>query len=489
MNSKRFNVLIPEESYQGVIQLLSKELEKEYSKTQANRGRRLLGNVISVDFEGEDGRAEVVEGGETHVVSMTLPVFDFEDGYSIVSCTCLREQFQLEPQRCAHLWASQKTLLDLIKSLADDRDRKLDEEGELFDSWDEFLEEKNSSKNLPVVDGEPGLSWMINEDFKPVPLKKSCRNGRVSYKNLTWPRLYEERSLWFDKPDQKLLAFVRLASSQELSESEDFNIIWALSQDQTMDVLNHNKKPLKLLVTDTLLVGRRKDENLIIEPCFRDGTKIQYLDDKGGALGYSQSDELLVARLGEREAKLFDRLLQQLSPIPISDKDKLYQYLSRINEKIPVSLDSVEPGEDADDVIILRLEPYGDNSIRVGVWVKPTETSAYMIPGLGPETVLDFSDKERPVARSRRLWDEQERAMSLVNRLSLHDKPQISANAFLLHDHHEGLVLMDRLQSSGSESDCILEWPKGEGRKFKGSASIGRGSRESVVYAICWRFY
>ncbi|SMF49833.1 DEAD/DEAH box helicase [Pseudobacteriovorax antillogorgiicola] len=473
------NLLIPDEYLEDLISLLERELEKEYPKTKVNKGRRLLDNGIqSLGFEGEEGFAEISERGEIHQVSMTLPIFDLAGGYSVIKCTCLQDHFQLEPERCHHMWAAQHGLLDGAKARLEEKQGTGNSVESLFATLEAVVEAEDNIEDETL---KPRLLWQLSKDFELSPVALSAGRGRAKKKVLGWSELLRRNDLWQGTVHQPLMTYVRVDPGSGHALVDHFSILLDLAKMLDAPVQNEDGDSISVDVMGTALIGKNQEDGLIVQPRFHDGTEIQHLDAEGGAVSFATATQVLLAPLNPKQFTLMQKLIEQPVAVPSSDKDRLFQYLSKLSDQIPVSMDRMAEGEAADDRLILRLIPFESGAIKGEVWVKPSPTGAYMIPGVGMESVLDLSDPEQPYSRPRDLWREQEVAQELAEDLGLDRMPRHGPNDFILADVQRALGLIEALKQSRLRERCLIEWPKNGAQSLEGKLELGDKLEEQAI--------
>lgn len=469
---------VPVELSEALHEHLGSELLRDYKKNKANKGRRLFpSHLKSLSFEGEDGCAEVSEDGEVFEVTMSLPVFDMDGGYSSIICSCSRDNFQLEPERCQHMWVAQHALKELLfEAISVKENENLGVEA-IFNSLD-----LAASSKTPEESNQESLAWQVNGNFEVSALLRTGRN-RHPFKVLTWPELIRRSELWLNQSHQMLIPFIRVESAAATASVDHFKILVELSKQG--GALDLDFEPLELQNLSTSLVGRTEDEQLIVEPKFSDGSDISFIYSGGGAVGRTKSGKVLISPLDEASGNLYQTLLHKKIPVPLDQQDRLLQYLAKLEEKIPISLDNVKSEGEADDRLIIRLTPFQTGAVKCDLLVKPSPSSTYMIPGFGMESVLDLSDPKEPKSLARDLWREQDHANEAAELLGLANFPRLGDGGFLLPGDQAALSVLDRLESSAKKDQFILEWPKNDGGSLKGQLELeGNLAEQKISVAI-----
>ena len=280
-----------------------------------------------------------------------------------------------------------------------------------------------------------------------------------------------------------MIPFVRLDSQSVSATVDHFKILLELSRQG--GALDENKAPLHIQELSCSLVGRTEAEELFIEPKFSDGSDISFIYSGGGAVGRSEHGSILLSPLDDATAKLYQTLLNKNVPVPIDQQDRLLQYLAKLEAKIPISLDNVASGGEADSRIIVRLTPFQSGATKCELLVKPSPSSAHMQPGLGMEEILDLSDSQNPKSLQRDLWKEQDLANQCAELLELNHMPSLGAGAFILPTDQAVLSVLDKLQSSGRDEQFVLEWPKNDGGALKDKHELeGKLETQNISIAV-----
>ena len=409
---------VPDESFGAIADHIQKELNRDYRSATAKNGKRRFPYAVKrAQMVGEDGLVELSDGDATVKVSLSLPVFDIAGGYSSIQCSCQGESFQLETQRCWHMWVAQKAILWLFERQSSNLnadDRVLTE---LFADLEQLA---SAEEAADAGETEERIAFIFTDfdRWSPV-LQKRYRGEWTQGLELSWPELKSHEALLVVQGFTALPGLVQNLSSQP----KFWTLIEEVYQNAAIFLEGDLKQALEVKKTPIVLKGKIADDGFSIEPRFENTLAVTEVLGQRVAFGLDRSQKLLCFSPVPKDlARFYQKLCDSKLLIPLQDKDRLFQYLSRIGARVPVSLEGGEQvtAESANQ-LYLRLNPLPNDFVKVELLVKPSPTGAYFPPGSGPESILDLTDSSQPVERQRDLWQESDHAANFVRDLSLED--------------------------------------------------------------------
>ena len=457
---------VPKESLAAIKQHLESELTKDYrTATQKNGRRRYSDSVKNVSLAGEEGAVEVIDGSETFLVETSLPVFDLDGGYSSIRCECQSEMLSLEPLRCWHMWVAQKALAFAIEenSLSSGSDAVLQD---FFEDLERLAENQESSgkdlENANEVVQSERIAFLIKDFDRWYPLKQNWHRGKwTKGVELSWSEIKNHGDLLVS---QNLGELYRLAINNQQGGNTPPKL-WPILKAMASDLIMFHETDMTqaLLIKEAAIIlkGRIEEDGFLVEPQFESGAEVEQVLNYELAIGLSLSSFTLSFALVKPDlGRFFNKLLNRDLKIPLEDKDRLFQYLSRLGAKLPLSLaGSIDRQEASEQQLYLRLDPLPNETIKIEILCKPSPTSAYFAPGSGPETVLDLSDPDKPVERIRDLWQEADFAQEFLQALHL-DSWFWQGNTSFIKEAELLVGLLDRLELSNWRDKIVVEWPQ-----------------------------
>lgn len=104
----------------NLLAYVDTELSREYQPKHRNKAAKLSPDaLLECRMSGERMTAQIREAGKVFRVDMTFPLFDLDNDYTLVVCSCQRDSLSLETQRCAHMYFFQDQVRSALKKLSE----------------------------------------------------------------------------------------------------------------------------------------------------------------------------------------------------------------------------------------------------------------------------------------------------------------------------------------------------------------------------------
>lgn len=485
---------------------LQLELDRDYTPRLRRKGQKLYPHsIVSASLDGEDARAEVKDGQEIFHITMTLPVFDWDGGFSYTACSCTDSLASLDASRCHHMWVAQKAFLDRSSDLLASHEKPANESGQasasVIEQLAKYSESISGSNEDADLSGngahefsdetfdhsrrslalktrlanahEMRFIFQWNKDGFIQPLVQKLRNeSTYKFEPITWKRYLEFRVKWKDPVYQMLVAHLEayVASSGKIDYQVHTvgllrnligtGLVYDGSSLQDLSAENVFFEPLELVEASLTLTGRLQDNRLILIPTLEGLAVSQVFDDLSGAVAFDRK-KLCFTALDPKTSQFVSQLIHHQQGVDISQRELMLNYLTRIEKKMPISLDAeiVDDVRSASQQIFLRITPFEKGDARIELLCRPALGTDYFPPASGPERVLQVADNEKSILLERDFFTERDRAIMLYEQLCLRHYKQVSANSWILRDVEQLLDVLSMLERC-AVSGLVVEWPQ-----------------------------
>jgi superfamily II DNA or RNA helicase len=457
------------------------ELGQEYAKAVRSRGDQLAGGgLVEARLSGEDVDAEVREKGELFKVRLTLPLFG---GVSTTRCSCLKNVTASGEPRCAHVLATHRALAEQLTAEADGLARAADDEA-LFSAMDEFMlgdvdPLALSADGAAAADGEAiRIVWRIDDQLDVAPyLQTRLGLGAMAERGagwgrgrrLGWEEFISMPELWASQADHLAAARVKPV---RLGGRDDFAVdVFGLLEDLEGHPLvfwadgEEGERALDIVCGKVGLAVRPQGEGIVVASHINAAVpERQWIfAGKGYVTRAEAPRRLYFARANRATTDFLTRLERSSKPVPMEKKERLLGYLVRLEQRLAVAVaDSlVDPASHpASDQLHVRLTPMQPSGLKVELLCRPSPTGSYFPVGIGPETVLDVTDPERPRNVERSFEREIDAARDCAEALGLDRMPCLHGHLWLLRSDDAALDLVSALATYAEQRAVIVEWPK-----------------------------
>ena len=454
-----------EEEFLGPLRdHLQKELEERYPKRAAGRGQRFLeGAVSGTTVAGDELHGVVTDKDRSWHVRMTLPLHDWEGGYSYIGCDCQRDTFHLEGERCSHMWAVQKTVLGHLEKQSGP-----DGEGAatLWDHMDRFLDDRDSP---PEAGKAPGrVRWILEDplELRPVMEPAHGKSGRARRRRLTLRALRQDPQLWEGKELQPLIARIQPGDSWKEDDADLFGMLWDLSGMTDPGVMLDDGRPVELCrgIPGILL---REDAAGLLPVVAIDGYSgdvVRVFADAGVVIRRSGESRIRIAACDGATGEFLESLHAKARPVPLAGRQALLDYLMRLQHQLPLHFRpelAVREVPAESNRFVLRLTPVQPAGLRVEVLVQPG-AGPHWPAGQGEQRVLDDDGTEKMLVRIRDLHEERQGSRRLLARLLPPEAATFDDHSVALQGDGEALDFVAALDSAlpVPGMDVEVQWPE-----------------------------
>jgi superfamily II DNA or RNA helicase len=466
MAATNISLNIEKEAVAAALSHVVASLAKDFPKRSRERGEALAaGGIVHASLDGEDVHATLEDNGERHKVRLALPLYG--SGITYVQCSCPKQPVVAGEPRCAHVWATYKGLEQALVLLDKETQAAPGWEG-VFEAMDAFVGEDapSATAEAPDAPAETRMAWRVVTDGGPLAVYP-CMETRQGE---TWR---EDRRLpWTDTDTVAHLEELIGSSVVRLSGSD---------------------APVEVLTGTVGLAVSPRDGGIVVASHIGGMTPIRQWIYPGRAYvtwTKGERDRIFLARCNQATTDFLRRLEALPEPLPESQKDRLLPYLVRLEQRLAVAVaDSLiraemRPGSSRLHVRLTPMQPAG---LKVELLVRPSPTGGYFPVGMGPETVLDVSDMERPGNLIRDLAAERAHGVELIAALGLDVGACFAGHIWFLRHDDAALALVSSLSSIVEREDIIVEWPKHAKRTYELAEPLaGQSLRLSVGDGRDW---
>ncbi len=450
-----------------LARLLERELAKEYVSPIKSKGKRLLDQaLISIKVEGEQISGTVDDGRHEYKWRLTLPLYDLTDGHSYARCDCQTRTYDLEKERCAHLYAGEAALLQHLTEAALPN---------VADDWRAGFAHAAAQTSQPIKpEVESQIVWVLDPSLVPRPVLRNRAELNMSLgQKLPWSDFLARDELWLAPVDQLVAARVRageetaILSAKVKGEGYTVDAVGALldlKQHGGIRFAVHGKiAPIRSAVLGLRFASAVQGFRVLVT---LDGMELSsYRFEPGRGLIGIDADHsvVLVSRLSERWEPLVRRFIGGKETIPAHGREALFQYLASLESELRLDCEAIIPVSDQapQNSYIMRLNPLSPKILKVELLVRPVPMGRSFLVGMGPDFALDFRDPKNPKQIMRDKNAELGQASRLVRFYELHGasgENDWEEPVYLLRDDRI-FEFLAQLEQSAAGHSLSIEWP------------------------------
>ena len=484
-----------EAEYWGqLLTIVEHQIQKSnFSATMHKRAdSNLKEPAHEIVLSGEDLWAKVKDLKKNifHEIKITFPLFD--EYSTITKCSCQMDRYLLEEKMCDHI-------LCALKILKFNLDKKTPGSGEERQNWDFLFQsiEKAFQPDKSVMsehDEPKQIQWLLSIEnelmLQPfIKTKTEKIKAEIDDLKLLDPTIDGNYHDW-----QLIHLIGNQTNNFQLKKINQLHILKNIDH-LYLDSLDKKKITVKEIPPNIRI--DKSEQGYTARLIFANSQPEKIYTNISGCIAFFDlcKNELYYHETSQSEKDFYQSLLLQIKPIPLAEKDKLIDYLIKIERKIPVAIkEDLELKHQQADLIsiIVRITPFNEKGFRVDLFVKPNGITPYP-PGIGPQNVLSKADDESPFSLVRDFDMEIELMREVVESSSLRELYSSSGNYFYAQTEQQILKTIHSFSASNKLKKIIkIEWPKHFGKNyeiinadeqnFKMSATISAG--ESNLFEI-----
>ncbi|MFW7380750.1 MAG: DEAD/DEAH box helicase [Oligoflexus sp.] len=456
----------------ALLQYVKNEMEREYPSSARRRGQKLFPHaLLSLNMAGDELEAELADQKEHFKVRMTLPIFDWESGYSFISCSCQRESLHMEEQRCAHMWLVQNALLTRLEEMLADRQGQAHDPDlhPLLGLFERFLDQdedvtKAEEPDQAEATNSQRIVWFLQEDGSVEARLQSLRQQQWTLgRRLSWAQYLEKKELW-QESHYRVASHLQTQVQQGRQEiqTDAMAILQTLLQEDLVFWADRPSEPVEFVAETLVLKAEKQGESLRIQP-YLGRRLVEQVDEHLGLLLVIAKEEgsVYYGETDQKTATLVQQLLLTTAEVPLDQQSVVIDYMLRLSQKkLPVALDEnmVIANRAAEDTIVFRLTPFANGPVKLDMLVKPMSEALYFPPANGPEKVL-ARQGDQAFHVQRDFFREEAQARDLIDRFSLMRFGFRPPSTWYLPGIDALLSLLERARS---QPHLSIEWPKND---------------------------
>ena len=422
----------------NLLSYVDTELSREYAPKHRNKAGKMSPDAgLEYKISGERMSAQIRDAGKMFRVDMTFPLFDLDNDYTLIVCSCQRDALSLETQRCHHMYFFQdqvRTALQELNAQAPEdplaglqilmgaREEELDEDVWLkefrwrwvFDPirWSLHFEKQGRDRYDPLAEWKWIQSYTLDEWTALEPARKRS----VSAEQHIYDLIVEARE-----------------SGQPLTDGHRKILLdegaWSLA----IQVL---------------------DDGLEVKPAFPE--KHLRVEARGLLVWYEDTATLMTMPLTSKEEQFLAYLKRMDKPFPLAHKERVLEMLGQMDHNVFQFGQSREgPLEPARYTSIVRLTPFKKGGMRLEIRLQ-IEAGMSLIPGVGEAVLSRISGGGQ---WERDLNEERRRAERISESLGLEGLPQPEPGVWIAFNDAKALECVARIEEQKGQADFVVEWP------------------------------
>jgi SNF2 family DNA or RNA helicase len=421
----------------NLLAYVDSELSREYATKHRTKAAKLdAGALVECRVAGERMSATLREGGKSLRVDMTFPLFDLNNDYTLVVCSCQRESLSLETQRCHHMYYFQERVRSALVTLAQ---AAPNDPLSSLAGLDQILQEQDVSLDDHYL---REFRWRYVFD----PVRFTLHFEREARER------YEPDSSWVWVENATLEDWLkRLSKPSERLEVALYDLLDEARRDGV--AVSEGQRTLCIEEGQWAFQIEDTPEGLFIKPALPE----RYLRVEGRGLIYwfDEGATLQLLPLSPKKEQVLTYILRLDKPFPASHKEQVLERLSRMDISAFRLARDEGPIETARYQTILRLTPFKRGGMRI-------EIRLQLEPGL----CLHAGEGEERVARLRHdgVWQrdlrgERSRVEGLAEGLRLDGLPQPEPACWIAFNDGKALECIARIEELKGQLDFVVEWP------------------------------
>ena len=424
---------LDEDAKVNLLAFVERELGREYAAKHRTKASK-LGEDALIDgiLSGERMRANLREAGKSLRVDMTFPLFDLENDYTLVVCSCQRESLSLETQRCHHMYYLQERvrsgLLSLLSAAPADPLAGLDL---ILAEADEGLEDLYLKE----------FRWRYVFDPKAFTLHFE-KESRARY---------EAEAPWKWVENATLEDWLKRLGKSERGEQGLYDLLKDAREESTP--LSDGHRPILIEEAKWSFQIEDNEQGIFIKPAFAEC--FRKVEGRGLIYWHERTATIQLLGLTPKEEHFLNYILRLKKPFPSLHKERVLDLLSRMDAGVFRLAEAEGPVEAAVYRSVLRLTPFKKGGMRIEIRLE-MEAGLSLQAGEGEERVARLS---KPGLWERDLRQERRRVEELVDELRLEGLPQPEPAVWIAYNDGKALAFVARMEELKGKLDFIVEWP------------------------------
>ncbi|MBC7659392.1 MAG: DEAD/DEAH box helicase [Chitinophagaceae bacterium] len=423
----------------NLLTFVERELAREYAPKHRNKALKMSPDAIAaLKLSGERMTAEVREGGKSYRTDMTFPLFDLDNDYTLLVCSCQRDVLSLEAQRCAHMYFFQdkvRIALEVLKQKAASADDPLQSLTTLL----EISAEEDEDRWLK----EFRWRWIFDANRFTLHFEQEARDR------------YEPDAAWRWVRNLNVEEWLKLEPGRARAATPEQDVFDLFLEAKLKGVSLSDGHRTLTLESSTWSFSITEDANgLSIKPDFP--PKHLCVEGRGVIGWFEQSGSLTLIELHAREEQFLHYLTRMNKPFPLEHKERVLEMLGRMDSAVfRLNAENTGPDTPAAYQAILRLTPFKRGGMRIELRMQ-IETGLCLVPGTGSERVTKVKGNG---SWERDLREEVRKGERLVEALGLEYLPQPEPGVWIAFNDGKALECVARIEEQKGKADFIVEWP------------------------------
>ena len=415
---------------------VDRDLEREYAPKHRSKAAKFGPDaLLELKISGERMTAQVREGGKAYRLDMTFPLFDLDNDYTLLLCSCNRDSISIEAQRCQHMYYFQARIRTALNTLAESQ----------------AIDPLAGLQRILAEDETDEDKWLRELRYRWVfdPMRFA-----LHFELQTRAR-YEPNSEWSWEHNLTLAEWLKESGRRlpaEVPEQQVFDLLLEASGDGT--ALSDGHRKISLETGTWSFVIRETEDGLIVKPAFAEPQR--RVEKRGVMVWYESTATLQLIALQSKEEQFLQYLERMDRPFPLAHRERVLELLGRMDSAV-FGLAKGEDGPyfEARYQGILRLTPFKKGGMRVEIKLQ-LEPGLCLIPGQGGECISRLKGGgswERDFRQERSL------AEDLSERLLLARLPQPEPGVWIAFNDAKALECVAAIEREKDRADFIVEWP------------------------------
>ncbi|GEM_PF-4285114 len=465
---------------------VDRELKTEYQPKHRSKAQKLGPSaLVDLVLEGERIKAQVLDLGTSYRVDMTFPLFDLDTDFTLIQCSCMRDKVSLEALRCHHMYTVQHRLQSLLEDIAA---QEAPNERSPLDRWEQLwpapLEGARLLDERRLVLWLDLPRWSLRCEWQSRPRYEAdqpwCGGDRQSLEH--W-----KLSLESDSDSATEIWRQALARAHGQAEREVYELLRLAATLGDVPLFGERDQPIAVSLEHWQMKIEETDEGYWLRPQLgRSELPVGRMIGAAGLVAWdATASTLILVDIDHALARFLEPLLQQEQAIPKSERERMLQFLQRLDPRL-LNLAAGSQATEAQAVAkmtsVLRLTPFQRGGMKVEALVR-IAPHLVVRAGEGAERVKELGER-RSTTLIRDFAEERRLVRCLVKALDLELLPEPEPEVFIAYNDRCALDLMQRVESTSKELAFQLEWPESLKNVVKPYTVIDAGEKASLQISL-----
>lgn len=430
---------LDEDAKVNLLAYVDTELSREYQPKHRNKAAKMSADsLLECRMSGERMTAQVREGGKSFRVDMTFPLFDLDNDYTLVVCSCQRDSLSLDTQRCAHMYFFQDRVRAALHKLSEQAPEDPLAGLQAILGEDRMEDEDKYLKEFR-------WRWVFDAMRWTMHFEKQGRDRYEADADWHWMQTYTFEEWLGLEPGRKKSVAPEQQLFDLLSEAQ-----------QKAQPLTDGHRTIALEKGTWSFAIQEGEDGLTVRPSLPE--KHLRVDGRGILSWYEDSATLIQIPLDSKEEHFLAYLLRMDKPFPLAHKERVLELLARMDSSVfrfATDPSNEGPLQAAVYQSIVRLTPFKRAGMRVELR-QQIEAGLCLLAGEGAEEVTRLNGKGR---WQRDLNLERKRESRLIDTLGLEFLPQPESGLWIAFNDGKALEIVSKIEEQKGQADFIVEWP------------------------------